>query len=324
VTTVTCGAMKEAHKHFGNDLGIYVAGGKGGTSRRTPVEIANAADRLGLAQGDRLVFASKMSAKVDSAALQDGYQLYHHCFFFSTAGQWCVVQQGMSDRTRYARRYHWLGEAVDDFVCEPHQAIEDLSARARARARKKSDRNQLLLNMVASEADANRAASLELIRWNPDKLMTEVRRMTEGPTLFAPEHHAVMPEDVNVERLERIVRRAHEENPGDYATLLGSAGVGPRTVRSLSLLAELIYDAPASHRDPADAPLPAVLAKQAERSWADYSYAHGGKDGHPHPVDRETYDRSIAVLTDAVRKARVGESEKKDALKRLAAHERGV
>ena len=318
VTTVTCGAMKEAHKHFGNDLGIHVAGGKGGTSRKTPVEIAQQADQLGLSQGDQLVRASKLSAKVDSAGIQDGYQLYHHCFFFSPGGQWCVVQQGMNDQTRSARRYHWLGETVDDFVCEPHQAIKDLDAQARTRG----DPNQLLLNMVASEAQANRTASVELIRWNPDKLMTELRRMTEGPTLFAPEHHEVLPEDVNVDRLEGIVRRAHEENPADYATLLGSAGVGPRTVRSLSLLAELIYDAPASHRDPAREPLPAVLADRAERSWADYSYAHGGKDGHPHPVDRETYDRSIAVLTDAVRKARVGESEKKDALKRLTTHER--
>jgi len=318
VTTVTCGAMKEAHKHFGDDLGIHVAGGKGGTSRQTPMEIERTADRLALGDGAKLVFASKMSAKVDSAALQDGYQLYHHCFFFDRGGQWCVVQQGMNDHTRYARRYHWLGETLEEFTSDPHQAIEDLSPSSR---RRKNDPNQLLLNMVASEAHGNRAGAVELVKWNPDKLLGEVRRMTEGPTLFAPRHHAVLPEDVNAERLEQIVRRAHERNPSDFAELLGSEGVGPRTVRSLSLLAELIYDAPASHRDPATT-LPSVLEQQAERSWADYSYAHGGKDGHPHPVDRETYDRSIAVLTDAVRKARVGESEKKDALKRLATHER--
>ena len=264
-----------------------------------------------------MVAASKLSAKVDSAALQDGFDLYHHAFFFTPEGRWCVVQQGMHERSRSARRYHWLGEGVRDFVDEPHNAIQNLVSRQR---RKGDVEGQLLLNMVAGEAEGNRRASVELVGWNPDKLMYEARRLTEGPTLFAPAHHAVLPGDVNLDRLEKIVRVAHERNPGDFATLLGGEGVGPATVRSLSLLAELIYDAPASHRDPAREPLPAVLKAEPgrERKWADYSYAHGGKDGHPFPVDRETYDRSIAVLTDAVRKARVGEAEKSEALKRLA------
>jgi hypothetical protein len=316
VTTVTCGAMKEAYKHFGNDLGIHVAGGKGGTSRKTPGEIANVADRYSITSGQRLVFASRMSAKVDSAAVQDGYDLYHHSFFFTTEGDWCVVQQGMNDVNRFARRYHWLAESVDDFACEPHSAIDDLSASFNRGACAARPGEQLLLNMVASEADRNRAASVDLIGWNPDKLMFELRRMTEGPTLFAPAHHEVLPEDVNVDRLERIVRATHEERPPDFSTLLGAKGVGPATVRALSLLAELIYDAPASHKDPA--------AAIASKSWADYSYAHGGKDGTPHPVDRPTYDTSIKVLTDAVRKARVGETDKRDALKRLATFARGV
>jgi uncharacterized protein len=278
VTTVTCGAMKEAYKRFGDDLGIHVAGGKGGTSRKTPGEIVDVADRLAISDGERLVHASKMSAKVDSAAVQDGYQLYHHAFFFTGQGQWCVVQQGMNDSNRYARRYHWLGETVDDFVCEPHFAIDDLSAKGKPQAGE-----QLLLNMVAAEADPNRAGSVDLIGWNPDKLMYEMRKLTDEPTLFAPAHHEVLPADVNVDRLEKIVRRAHEEHPQDFASLLGAKGVGPATVRALSLMAELIYDAPASHRDPADAAkLPPVLA---HRKWADYSYAHGGKDGTPHPVE---------------------------------------
>jgi hypothetical protein len=316
VTTVTCGALKQAYKHFGDDLGIHVAGGKGGTSRQTPHEIEHAADRLSLSGGGQLIHASKMSAKVDSAAVQDGYELYHHSFFFTPAGQWCVVQQGMSDATRYARRYHWLGESVDDFVCEPHHAIDDLSAEPRR------ERNgQYLLNMVASEADRNRRSSVDLINWNPDRLVDELRRVTEGPTLFAPEHHEVLPQDVNVARLEKVMRSAHEQHPGDFATLLSGKNVGPATVRALSLLAELIYDAPASHRDPTDRTekLPPVLAG---KKWGDYSYAHGGKDGTPHPVDRATYDTSIAVLTDAVRKARVGETDKADALKRLATFDR--
>ncbi len=316
VTTVTCGALKQAYQHFGDDLGIHVAGGKGATSRKTPREIEVTADRLALTGGEQLIFASKMSAKVDSAAVQDGYDLYHHSFFFNGSGQWCVVQQGMSDASKSARRYHWLGESVRDFVCEPHHGIDDLSDPVARGQRPPGPHEQLLLNMVASEADANRKSSVDLIGWNPDKLLFELRRCTEGPTLFAPAHHEVLPEDVNVDRLERIVRSAHEQQPADFTALLGAQGVGAATVRALSLLAELIYDAPASHRDPAtSSTLPPVLK---DRAWADYSYAHGGKDGTPHPVDRDTYDRSIAVLTDAVRKSRVGETEKTDALKRLA------
>jgi len=312
VTTVTCGAMKEAYKHFGQDLGVIVAGGKGGVSRNTPREIADVSDRLAISGGQKLVYASKMSAKVDSAAVQDGYQLYHHCFFFDRDGRWCVVQQGMNDQTRYARRYHWLGEGVDDFVCEPHNAIRDL---CESRRRLKAASNQLLLNMVAAEAEENRQASAQLVQWNPDKLLAEVRRLTEGPTLFAPAAHPVTGLHVNADRLAKIVREAHEQHPADFEALLGSQGVGSATVRSLSLLAELIYNAPASHRDPA---LPAILKDQ--RKWADYSYTHGGKDGTPFPVNRELYDRNIAILTDAVRKARIGEPEKVDALKRLSAH----
>src|SRR4051812_45472807 len=186
VTTVTCGAMKEAYKRFGDDLGIHVAGGKGGVSRKTPQEITSTADRLALSGGDRLVFASKMSAKVDSAAVQDGYQLYHHSFFFTGAGEWCVVQQGMHDTNKFARRYHWLGESVNDFVCEPHHAIDDLkgveagavAAGQRTRGLPSQESSgQLLLNMVASEADQNRNSSVDLIGWNPDKLLFEARRM---------------------------------------------------------------------------------------------------------------------------------------------------
>jgi hypothetical protein len=257
----------------------------------------------------------------------------------------------MHDTNKFARRYHWLGESVNDFVCEPHHAIDDLKDKsadavdavdavdaiaAGQRTRGSSDRTrdlpsqessgQLLLNMVASEADANRNSSVDLVGWNPDKLLFEARRMTsdDAPSLFAPTNHEVLPKDVNLDRLERIVRDVHEAHPQDFTTLLGAKGVGPATVRALSLLAELIYDAPASHRDPAasrkPAPekLPPVLEHLRDRNWADYSYAHGGKDGTPHPVDRATYDTSINVLTDAVRKARVGNVEKSDALKRLA------
>jgi uncharacterized protein len=318
VTTVTCGALKEAFKLFGPDLGICVAGGKGGTSRRTPDEIAAASDRFGIDGGDRLVYASRMSAKVDSAAVQDGFQLYHHVFLFTREGQWCVVQQGLNGEQKQARRYHWLGERVDDFVCEPHGAISDLSSEGRVGPATRPPQQLTLLNMVAGEATENRSASATIVRKNPDWVCEQIDRYTEGPTLFAPKNHRLLPKDVNRRHLRRILVTAHETQPNSFEQLLGTQGVGPATVMSLSLLAELIFDAPASHRDPADRFRPPAEQTANERRWADYAYAHGGKDGTPFPVDRETYDRNIALLTDAVRKARVGQNEKMHALRRLA------
>lgn len=309
VTTVTCGALKEAAKRCGADLGILVAGGKGGTSRKTPHEIAEAAERHAITAGDRLIYASRTSAKVDSAAVQDGFAIYHHSFFFTPDGQWCVVQQGMNESLGWARRYHWLGESVEDFVCEPHAAVENLGAETPGRA----ERQLTLLNMVAEEAGENRRASAAIVREPVDWLLGEIERLTEGPTLFAPARHPVLDLDVNPKRIKGILRHAHEQNPQDFETLLGLEGVGPATVRSLSLLAEIIFQAPPSHRDPA-----ARTPNTEPRRWADYAHAHGGKDGTPFPVDRATYDRSIAVLGEAVRKARVGQSEKFDALRRLS------
>lgn len=350
VTTVTCGAMKEAAKMCGADLGILVAGGKGATSRKTPQEIATASERHAITGGDRLVYASRMSAKVDSAAVQDGFQLYHHAFFFTPAGSWCVVQQGMNEASGWARRYHWLGESMEDFVCEPHAAIQNLSDAAGAgplgadaaenenppdaarsmpadrgeaglRPPRRAGNRQLLLNMVAEEAGQNRAASARLVLEHPDRIMEQVADLTEGPTLFAPARHRVLPLDFNPHRLRQILVAAHEQHPQDFESLLGMAGMGAVSVRSLSLLAEIIFQAPPSHRDPAQTTAASSQAgKPADepRRWADYSHAHGGKDGTPFPVDRDTYDRNIAVLTDAVRRARLGQNDKFQALKRLA------
>ena len=288
VTTVTCGALKEAAKTCGADLGILVAGGKGAAGRKTPREIADAANRRAITAGEKLIYASRMSAKVDSAAVQDGFDLYHHSFFFTPDGQWCVVQQGMDEANGWARRYHWLAESVDDFVCEPHAAVQDLgngeetSARSDAGwignpscrqadlrdglsirptgkpkllpsplpgeiptqgsgGREGSPRQLTLLNMVAEEADANRRASSALVRESPAWLLGEIERLTEGPTLFAPARHPVLKLDVNEKRLKAILISAHEQNPQDFERLLGSPGVGPATVRSLSLLAEIIF-----------------------------------------------------------------------------------
>lgn len=324
VTTVTCGALKEAAKVCGPDLGILVAGGKGAVSRKTPQEIAAAADRHAITPGERLIYASKTTAKVDSAAVQDGFGIYHHSFFFTPDGQWCVVQQGMNADSRWARRYHWLAETVDDFVCEPHAAVEDLSGDP-GESPAKGERQLTLLNMVAEEADENRRASAALVRENPDWLLEQIEQYTEGPTLFAPARHPVLKLDVNAKRLRDIVVHAHERNPGDFEALLGVEGVGPATIRSLALLAEIIFQAPPARRDVTrrratpDAAAPESANPPADtRQWADYSYAHGGKDGTPFPVDRTTYDRNIFVLTEAVRKARLGENDKFDALRRLS------
>jgi hypothetical protein len=336
VTTVTCGALKEAAKTYGADLGLFVAGGKGAVSRKTPQEISDAADRHAVSHGDGLVYASRMSAKVDSAAVQDGFTIYHHTFVFTHDGKWCVVQQGMDESSGWARRYHWLAESVHDFVCEPHQAIQDLGEEPAsprqvsggseaAEERTGHERQLMLLNMVAEESGDNRSASAALIRENPDWLLAQIERATEGPTLFAPSRHPVLKLDVNWKRLKSIITSAHEKHPEDFQTLLGLQGVGPATIRSLSLVAEIIFNAPPSRRDPTTRGQTTSTSSQDDcqtaddpRRWADYSYAHGGKDGTPFPVDRDTYDRNIVVLTDAVRKARLGDHDKFAALRRLA------
>jgi len=296
LTTVTCGALKEAYRRMGPDLGVHVAGGKGGASRKTPDQIARVADRRSL-DGRALVYASRMSAKVDSAAVQDGYQIYTHHFFFSDDNSWCVVQQGMNEATGYARRYHWLGSGLEDFVCEPHSGIASPPA---------DPAN--LLNMTARPAEASRLHATELARVHPDVLLREI---AAGPSLFMPAHHAVRNTDINPVRLARILRRTHERQPADFASLLGIPGVGARTVRSLALLAELIYGTPACRRD--------VTRRWTPADPATFSYAHGGKDGHPFPVDRRTYDQSIAILESAVRRARVDPRGKDQALYRLSA-----
>ncbi len=289
LTTVTCGAMKEAYRTRGGDLGIHVAGGKGAVSRKTPDEIAAISERRSL-PGDRLIYASRMAAKVDSAAVQDGYDIYAHTFFFADDSSWCVVQQGMNGATGYARRYHWLSRGDLDFVCEPHHGIDSEAA---------PGEQLCFLNMVAREAEASRRASVQVAALDPERILREVQA---GPSLFLPAHHPVRTVDIDPKRLSRILRVLHEHSPADFERLLGLQGVGPRTIRSLALIAELIYDARQCRRDPAT-----------------FSYAHGGKDGHPFPVDRETYDRNIAILEAAVRRAKISPNDKDQSLRRLAA-----
>jgi hypothetical protein len=280
LTTTACAALKEGTK--GRDLGVFVAGGKGATSRKAPDEITAACEKVGI-DAAPLVRASRLSAKVDSSAVQDGYDVYQHTFLFTAKGDWAVVQQGMNQNNGMARRYHWL--TAPSFEREPHAAIA---------GRGTPD----VLNLVASESDANRSVAVELAREHPSKVTEEIKRMR---TLTMPRHHHVRLYDIHPDRTERILLKAYEAQPSDFTSLLAVPGVGAKGLRALSLVAELTYGAPASVRDPVS-----------------FSFAHGGKDGTPFPVDRRTYDSTIDSLRAALRDARTGRSEKLDALKRLA------
>ena len=291
VTTTVCGALKAGLAGAEVDTSIYVAGGKGAASRRTPTELARIADGLGL-DGDALVYASRMSAKVDSAAVQDGYQIYHHSFFTTAAGEWAVVQQGMSEASRSARRYHWHSPSVSDFVCEPHTAICS------------QQRAQLVLDLVAARSIAARSVVADLSRERPEAVHREAGKIL---TMELPRrHHIDLRRDVAPRNLKKVLLATYDAQPADFEALLAVPGVGAKTVRALALIAELAHGTPASFEDPAR-----------------FSFAHGGKDGHPFPVDREGYDRSVEWLREAVSRARLGRSDRMHALRRLAKWEAG-
>ncbi|HEY2431580.1 MAG TPA: DUF763 domain-containing protein [Vicinamibacterales bacterium] len=288
VTTTVTGALKEGLRGTEKDLGIYVGGGKGAVSRRTPGEIVAFCDRLSI-DAAPLVYASRMAAKVDSAAVQDGYQLYHHAFFFTPTAGWCVVQQGMDEHSRMARRYHWLASRLESFVNEPHAAVC-------------AEQEAPTLNLVAAESEAARGASAALAREKPQVVLSAIK---DRPLLDMPRRHAVLLADVNPQHLDRILLKTYERAPADFESLLGMEGVGAKTLRALALAAEIIHGTPASTRDPAR-----------------FSFAHGGKDGFPYPVDLGTYDKTIETLRAAVNKAGIDRSERVKALKRLAEYGR--
>jgi hypothetical protein len=298
VTTTVCGAVKEGLKDIDREMGLFAAGGKGSVSRKTPHQIAEVCEQIGR-DAQPLVYASRTAAKVDSAAVQDGYQLYHHVFFFTADGEWCVVQQGMSDATRMARRYHWLSDHVVSFVDEPHEAV---CCDARVDA----------LNLVAHENDAVRRASAQLASQQPDVTLKALQKggaaplkrrpTTALPLLEMPARHPLLPElDVASPYLEKILLKTYEQAPRDFETLLGISGVGPKTLRALALASELVHGTPATMRDPAR-----------------FSFAHGGKDGTPFPVDRIIYDKTIEILNKAINHAGIDRSEKVQAFRRLA------
>ncbi|MEO0180791.1 MAG: DUF763 domain-containing protein [candidate division WOR-3 bacterium] len=285
LTTTLTGAIKLALSGgLDRELGFFAAGGKGSASRRTPLEIKMICDLTG-ADPAPLIYSSRMSAKVDSAALQDGYQLYHHAFFFDAGGSWCVIQQGMNEKTRYARRYHWLSEKIRDFVEEPHAAIA-------------SERTGFALDMTARESGPARHASAILAAREPDANARDLIRMRE---LNLPREHRVLISSINPLYIRKTLVSLYENPPRDFEALLSQEGVGPKTIRALALLSDVIYGARPSFHDPMV-----------------YSFAHGGKDGHPYPVNREVYDRTIAILERAIRKARLGQREETEALRRLS------
>ena len=284
LTTTVCGALKEGLRETGRELGIFVAGGKGATSRKTPAEITAVCELTGRDPAP-LVYASRMSAKVDNSAVQDGYQLYHHAFVFTADGRWCIVQQGMNDANAMARRYHWLSDTLTDYVSEPHAAVC-------------CDATTPTLNLVASESAGVRVASATLAAEKPDVTLGALGHL---PLLDMPRRHQVTLGDIDARYLEKVLLRTYEAAPKDFEALLSVEGVGAKTLRALALTSELIYGVQASHRDPAR-----------------YSFAHGGKDGTPFPVDRATYDRTIDVMRNALNRAKIDRAEKVRAFRRLA------
>ena len=281
ITTSVMGALKRSVNPHSKELGIYICGGKGKYSRQTPDELMKISDRTGL-DGNYLVKCSKLSAKVDNTAIQDGFQLYTHNFILSDTGKWAVIQQGMSDASSTARRYHWLSESLTSFVNDPHTSIYGQNA-------------GYILNMADKQADSSRNGVMQIAAENPAYMLKEISK------LVMPLHHDVKAKDVDLKRLGAVLWLAHEKKPSDFQDLLLLEGLGPRTLQSLALVSEVIHGTPSRFKDPAR-----------------FSFAHGGKDGHPFPVPIKVYDETIGTLQKAVYKAKIGQSEKNEAIKRLS------
>ena len=280
ITTSVMNALKKSVNMRSADLGIYICGGRGKSSRQTPVELLEIANKTGL-NGDELVHHSKLSAKVDNTAVQDGFQLYLHTFVVTRDGEWAVIQQGMNPAERMARRYHWLSSSLQSFTEEPHTSV--------------CGRNQgLILNLTDKQALPTKKGIIDLTHQSPGKLMQEV-------SIILPRHHEVRAEDVNLKRLGAALILAHETNINDIESLLLLEGVGPRTLQSLTLVSEVIHGTPSRFADPAR-----------------FSFAHGGKDGHPFPVPTRVYDETIEIFDKAIHQARLGDKDKSEALKNLS------
>jgi hypothetical protein len=287
ITTSVMGALKKGLNPRSHDLGIYICGGRGRQSRRTPDELREVALRTSL-DGDGLVRTSRLTARIDNNAVADGFQIYLHTFVLTTDGEWAIVQQGMNEANRLARRYHWHSATVRDFTAEPHAAIVGRHAGT-------------IMNLVDRQARPAQEALLSIAGDNPARTLAEVRR------LEMPSHHDVRAADVNEKRLGAVLALAHEGDLRDFASFLLLEQLGPRTLQSLALIAEVVHGTPTRFNDPAR-----------------FAFAHGGKDGHPFPVPLKVYDESISVLRRALDLARLGRSDKLGGMSRLDAFTREI
>jgi hypothetical protein len=281
ITTSVMGALKKSVNPRFRDLGIYIAGGKGKHSRKTPAELISLADKTGL-NGNELVRSSRLTAKVDNNAIQDGFQLYLHTFIVTDQGKWAVVQQGMNDDNGMARRYHWNSAQFESYTTEPHTSIYGKNS-------------GVILNLTHAEAEKSKSTILEMTKEQPEMMMQEIQQ------LLMPSHHDVRTENVNLKRLGSVLALAHENNLRDFDSLLLLEGVGPRTIQSLALVSEVVHGAPTRFEDPAR-----------------FSFAHGGKDGHPFPVPLKVYDETIQHMEESIQKAKLGNTDKKTAIKNLS------
>jgi hypothetical protein len=311
ITTSVIGALKRGLAPVQRELGLYVCGGKGAHSRRTPHELREIGDLTGV-DATPLVRASRLVAKIDSAAVQDGFDLYLHAFFATVDGHWCVVQQGMNEDRAEARRYHWQSDKLPGFFESPHAAIEGRNVGA-------------IVNLADVRAERNRAAGLDLVHAGPERAIAILRRYRQSgnkamslfpetetlssplPHLQLPHHHEVRASDVMLKRLSGTLAAAADAGPKDYAELLLTPGIGARTVEALAFVAEVLHGAPSRFSDPAR-----------------FSLAHGGKDGHPFPVPIKVFDETIRLLKRAVDHAKLGSTEALAAIRRLDAQARMV
>ncbi len=287
ITTSVIGALKRGLNPRAFELGIYVCGGRGRHSRNTPAELLAVAERHSL-DGEALARTSRLTARIDNNAIGDGFQIYLHAFVVTKQGEWAVVQQGLNDASGLARRYHWHSAGVRDFTSEPHAGIV-------------GDPQGVILNLVDAQARGAQRAMLEIVHQDPSKTLSELSKLT------MPRHHDVRAEDVDLKRLGAVLALAHERELTDFASLLLTEKLGPRTLQSLALVAEVVHGAPSRFRDPAR-----------------FSFAHGGKDGHPFPVPLKVYDESIGVLRGALEAAKLGDPDKLDGLRRLERFQRAV
>ena len=287
ITTSVVGALKRGLNPRAHELGIYICGGRGRHSRNTPSELRAIAGRSGL-DGEELVRTSRLTARIDNNAIADGFQIYLHAFVLNSSGEWAVVQQGLNQSSGLARRYHWHSATVRDFVSAPHAAIV-------------GENEGEIMNLVDTQAKPAQDALISIASERPDRTLQEAR------ALVVPRHHDVRAENVDLKRLGAVLAVAYERQLRDFASLLLLESLGPRTLQSLALIAEVVHGAPSRFSDPAR-----------------FSFALGGKDRHPFPVPLKTYDQSIGVLRDALDRARVGDAEKIGGFERLERFTRAV